>query len=42
MTQPDGIIVLAYIPRWPNVDRALHDSIAVMKLSLVVLCALHV
>ena len=41
MTQPDGIIVLAYIPRWPNVDRALYDSIAVMKLSaeVVPLCS---
>ena len=23
MVQPGGTIVLAYIPRWPNVDRAL-------------------
>ena len=33
MAQPGGIIVLAYIPRWSNVDRALHNSIAEMKLS---------
>lgn len=27
VAQQDGVIVLAYIPRWPSVDRALHDVI---------------
>ena len=27
MADPNGVLVLAYIPRWPSVDRALHDAI---------------
>ena len=27
MADPNGVLVLAYIPRWPSVDRALHDGI---------------
>ena len=27
VTEPDGVIVLAYIPRWQSVDRALHDAL---------------
>lgn len=27
MARPGGVIVLAYIPRWPTVDRALHDAL---------------
>ena len=27
MAKPGGVTVLAYIPRWPTVDRALHDAL---------------
>jgi hypothetical protein len=27
MAEPDGVTVLAYIPRWPAVDRALHVAL---------------
>jgi Ran GTPase-activating protein (RanGAP) involved in mRNA processing and transport len=26
MAKPNGVLVLAYIPRWPSVDRALRDA----------------
>tara|TARA_B110000977_G_scaffold158602_1_gene202178 strand:- start:21042 stop:22967 length:1926 start_codon:yes stop_codon:yes gene_type:complete len=34
MAKPNGVLILAYIPRWPSVDRALHDSIKAQGLEV--------
>jgi len=32
MAQPNGVLMLAYVPRWPSVDRALFDAMHDMRL----------